>query len=120
MKVNMELVKRGLSAVGEYGKAVCAIVVPIVGATLVEKGVGEIVSKIRYSGKVKYDDAVRAILDSSMYSDAKKKSVALLKHDGDAEYYRAVVYITKSSMYTDAKVELIESLSVEDEKGEES
>lgn len=118
MKVNFEVVKKALCTVGEYAKAGCAIAVPIVVATLCEKGANRAISKIQYGGKVGYDDAVKAILDSSMYSDAKKKAVSLLKKDGDVEYYRAVAYITQTAMYSDAKVELIADLS-KDEKIEQ-
>lgn len=110
MKVNLEVVKKGLSTAMEYIKPVGAIVIPVVVISVADKGVNRIMNKIRY-GNVGYDDAVRAILNSGMFSDAKQRAIAALKTDGDSEYYRAVIYVVESSMFSDAKVETIEGFN---------
>lgn len=107
MKVNLEVVKRGLNTAAEYIKPIGAIVIPVVAMSVVDKGVNRIMDKIRY-GNVKYDDAVRAILKSGMFSDAKQRTIYALKTDGNSEYYRSVIYVVESSMFSDAKVETIE------------
>lgn len=110
MKVNLD-VKRGLSKVAGYIKPVLAVVTPIVAMTVAEKGTNTIMDKIRYSGKVTYADAIRAILRSGMFSDAKQKAIYALNKDGDSAYYRSVIDIAESSLFSDAKVETIKGLS---------
>lgn len=110
MKVDLSIVKKGVGTVAGYAKAGCAVVLPIVTVAFAEKGANYIIDKIRYGGKVGYDDAIRAILNSDMYSSARKEAIALVKTDGDAEYYRSVIYIATSDMYSSAKVETIRDL----------
>jgi hypothetical protein len=57
-----------------------------------------------------YDDAVKAIMDSDMYSHDKQSAVSALKLHGTAEFYKAIVYITNSGMYSHEKVESIKRL----------
>ena len=58
-----------------------------------------------------YIDAVEAIMDSSMWSDAKADVMDVLKRHENSDYYGAVIQIVKSSTFSDNKVKMIKSLS---------
>lgn len=59
-----------------------------------------------------YDDAVKAIMDSSMYSHDKADAVAALKRYGTTEFYRAIVHIAEDdNMYSHDKSSMIKTLS---------
>lgn len=59
-----------------------------------------------------YDDAIGAIMNSSMYSHDKSKAAAVLKRNGNSAFYKAIIHIAKdSSMYSHDKVDMIKELS---------
>lgn len=58
-----------------------------------------------------YDDAVEAIMSSSMLSSQKSEAVSALKQNGDEHFYKAIYRIVNSSMLSSQKVEVIRSLS---------
>lgn len=59
-----------------------------------------------------YDDAVKAIMDSGMFSHDKADAVAVLKRYGTTEFYRAIVHIAEDdSMFSHDKVSMIKALS---------
>lgn len=62
-------------------------------------------------GKVGYDDAVKAVVSSGMYSHDKATVVGLLKQDASSEYYNAVISIVRSGMYSHEKINAIEKIS---------
>lgn len=78
--------------------------------------VKDIIDKVRYSGNVKYSDAVSVIMDSSMFSSDKTRVIDVVKKDGDVEYYRAVIQIVKSSMFSSDKVKTIVNLCKDEEE----
>lgn len=53
------------------------------------------------------DDAVEAIVHSSMCSDDKSDAIAAMKNDSTREYYAAIINIANSSMYSSSKREAI-------------
>ena len=62
--------------------------------------------------RVGYDDAVYAIMHSSMYSHDKARAAAALKRNGTSSFYKAIIHIAKdSSMYSHDKVDMIGELS---------
>ena len=64
------------------------------------------------SSFVGYDDAIGAIMKSSMYSHDKAKAAAALKCNGNSAFYKAIIHIAKdSSMYSHDKVDMINELS---------
>ena len=71
----------------------------------------DIVEKLRYSGNVKYSDAVNVILSSTMFSSDKNRIIELIKVDGDAEYYRSIIHVVESSMYSGDKVTAIKFIN---------
>ena len=59
-----------------------------------------------------YDDAVKAIMDSGMYSHDKADAVAALKRYGTTEFYRAIVHIAEDdNMFSHDKANMIKALS---------
>lgn len=68
----------------------------------------DVTEMVRYSGNVKYSDAINAIMESSMFGSDKNKIVAMLKKDGDADYYKAIIKVVKSNMFGSDKVKAIE------------
>ena len=68
-------------------------------------------TKTYYVGTASYSDAVRVIVESSMFDSNKKRAIELLKTDGDAGYYNAVISTVNSRMFDSSKIEAIETIS---------
>lgn len=68
-------------------------------------------SNMYYVGAAGYSDAVKVIVESSMFDSMKTRAIELLKHDGDAGYYNAVISTVNSSMFDSKKIQAIEMLS---------
>ena len=59
-----------------------------------------------------YSGAVKAIMNSDMWSTDKERAIAVLKRDESAEYYSAIISIvTGRNMWSTDKIKLIEKLS---------
>ena len=71
----------------------------------------DMLDSMRYSGDVKYSDAVRAIMESNMFDSNKDKVMELLKKDQDSEYYKAVIQVVCSDMFDSRKVNVIKNLT---------
>lgn len=102
--------EKNLKVVGQAVKRSCNAIVPVLVMALSTLSVGEVLDMIRYNGNVGYDDAVKAIMDSSSPSYDKTRIMQLLKRDENSEYYGAVIHTMKSSMPSYAKVEIIQNL----------
>ena len=64
------------------------------------------------SETVGYEDAVKAIMASDMYSHDKRDAIEALNRHETADYYGAIVHIAKdSSMFSHDKVKMIKNLS---------
>ena len=68
-------------------------------------------SNMYYLGAAGYSDAVKAIVESSMFDSGKKRAIELLKRDGDAGYYNAVIATVNSDMFDSGKIASIEAMS---------
>jgi hypothetical protein len=64
-----------------------------------------------YVGMAGYSDAVKVIVESSMFDSNKKRAIELLKRDGDAGYYNSVISVVNSSMFDSNKIEAIKMMS---------
>lgn len=97
--------------IGSLVKLGCGIVFygfMCVGPRVIE----EVVVTTKYAiGKVNYNDAVKAIMSSSMLDSGKTEALALLKNDRDNEYYKAIIQVLSSDMLGSKKVESIRELS---------
>lgn len=108
--------KERLDAVTGVVKKVSEYAVPILGMVLFTNTVTDKLETMRYNiGVVKYDDAVRAIMNSSMWSEDKSKAVALLRKDGGSGFYKAVVNVVQSSMWSKDKLKTIQDMCKDDE-----
>ena len=66
------------------------------------------------STTVGYNDAVKAIMKSGMYSHDKTSAAVALKCNADSEFYKAVIHIANDSgSYSHDKVDMIKALSRE-------
>lgn len=68
-------------------------------------------TKTYYIGAASYSDAVKVIVESSMFDSYKKRAIELLKRDGDAAYYNSVIATVNSRMFDSNKIEAIETIS---------
>lgn len=105
-----------LIAGAKLAKKGCGIVLPIIGTVVCTDLVKDIYNDIRYSGKVGYDDAVKAILGSNMYSTNKQDAISVLKMGESSEYYKAVIMTARSSMYSYDRYETIKNMSEQNEE----
>lgn len=105
LKFAVEIIKKGVSIAGPVLTAVC-----------VSDSAKYILNEMRYMGKVGYDDAVKAILDSKLYSSDKQEAISMLKMDESTEYYKAVITVVRSTMYSSDKLEVIQDMNRKDEE----
>lgn len=103
-----------MSKVWNVAKVGAAYLIPIV-ATIVLNRSNEIVDEMRFSRAVGYDDAVRAITKSGMWSSDKAAAIKLIKRDETPEYYKAIVSTVSSGMWSQDKLLTIKNLNVEEE-----
>lgn len=80
----------------------------------------DVFNKIRYSGNVKYSDAINAILNSSMYSSDKGKLTSILPKDANADLYRAVIQVANSDIFSSDKVKMIKDICGDESEKEET
>lgn len=93
----MKIVK-GLKTIGSF---VVEVVCPVVVAGFVICGTS------KYKPIYSYNDAVVAIMESSLWSDYKAKAVAALPLGARPELYEAVIGVCRSSMFSDDKLDTI-------------
>lgn len=96
-----------MDTIGKLTKGVCDILVS--GAILVLscKAFNMIVEQ----HEIGYYDAVKTIMDSSMFSSSKKEMIGLLKRDETSEYYKTVISIVESGSFSSEKVDMIKLLN---------
>lgn len=99
---------KGLGTVKRIVSKGCEIAIPIIQVALVGKSVSDIADDLKLRcGSVGYDDAVKVISESGMYSGDKTKVILALKRNEETDFYRAVINTAKSSMYSSDKVKII-------------
>lgn len=97
-------------AVGQVVKTGCNIAAYALGTLLSCVSVKDVINIARYSGSVKYNTVIGAIMDSSMFPSDKHKAVMLVPKDGDAETYKAIIQVVNSTMFPSDKLKTIESI----------
>ena len=106
----MKVAKRGLRIVG-----------PILVAAWYNKStIQNVMEDIRLSGNVGYDDAVKVITNSVMYSSDKCDAVELLMTGQDSEYYKAIINVVRANMYSSDKLDLIRTMNNKLEEGSQA
>lgn len=96
--------------VGRVVKKGCNVAVFALGMILPYVSVKDVKDLVRYSGNVKYDAVIGAIMESSMFPSDKRRAVELVPKDGDSETYRAIVQVVNSTMFPSDKLRTIESI----------
>ena len=103
--------KEKVNAVMKVAQKTINYAIPIFGLVMYGQTVTDKLDMIRYNtGAVKYDDAVRAIMRSSMWSEDKSKAVAMLRDDGSSNFYKAIIDVVRSSMWSNDKIKTIQDL----------
>lgn len=92
-------------------KGLKGVVVPVLGVVLSSITISDLLSAVRYSGNVGYDDAVKVIMNSNMLSSYKTEAISALDKDGTSDYYRAVISTVNSDMMSSYKVDAIRNMS---------
>lgn len=113
--VNKELIKSGLKTVGGIVKTGCDLAVPFIVYSLFNGGGKRIIDKIEENKIVKYDDVIKAIIDSDMMSSYQKDAMALVKRNEDPAYYKTIVHIVKSNAMSSNKIDMIKVLNGENQ-----
>lgn len=105
--MNVENVKKGL-------RNVVSIAAPIFATVMLTDVAKRITSVVGYNGVTGYSDAVKAIMDSNMFSGDKEEAVSVLKRGENSDYYKAVIHIMESRMFSDDKLDLIRKMNCEE------
>ena len=107
------LTKENVEKIGVFAKKTANVVVPIASMVLFSDTARRKLYELRYiSNKVNYDDAVKAIMTSSMWSNGKAEAIAVLKKNEEPSYYKAVIEVVRSSMFSDDKLKVIKEMNV--------
>lgn len=110
--MNKENIVKGLNCAMDIAKKGIRVIGPVAVAVLYNRSaIQNVVEEIRYNGKVNYDDAVKAITDSHMYSGDKYEAVMLLKVGETPEYYKAITSVIRSNGYSSDKLALIKAMN---------
>lgn len=103
-----EKMSKGLGVAKNVASKGCKFVIPILEIVLFSKSAKDTIDDLRLScGSVGYDDAVKAISNSGMYSGDKTKVILALKRNEETDFYRAIINTVRSSMYSSDKVKII-------------
>ena len=104
------MAKINWGSIGNYAKQLCEVASYVAVYVAASKGMKYMLESD--DKPVGYDDAVHAIMCSSMFSHDKANAAAVLKTDGDAVFYKAIVHIANDSdTFSHDKLNLIEQLS---------
>ena len=110
------LTKERVDTIIEVTRKSLNYAIPIAGAILFSDRVTDTLGTLRYNtGNVKYDDAIRAIMNSRMWSEDKSKAVSLLRKDGSSEFCKAIIDVANSSMWSNDKIETIQNMCNNDQ-----
>ena len=105
---------KGLNVSGETVRKIvkngCGLAAFILTLVLPNLSAKDVRDLVRYSGNIKYDAVVGAVMDCNMFAADKGRAVALIPKDGDAEIYRAIVQVVNSNMFAHDKLKAIESI----------
>lgn len=102
--------KINLKPIGEFAKGVGEIVLfgALVGAYY---KFGDYVINGNDTSIARYNDAVKAIMNSNMFSSDKKAAVEALKRNETMDFYKAIISIANDSkMFSGDKASMIQEL----------
>lgn len=101
--------KVDLKVIGSIAKRITRVVAPFT-------VMGLVASESTKNNITTYNDAVKAILRSTMLEVDKTRTIAGLKPEQSSEIYEAVINVVKSSMYSDSKRKTILDISKQAEE----
>ena len=105
------MLKIDLTKTGAMLKKGCNIVVPVLMGLRFTGMDKQILKAIRYSGKVKYDDAIRAITESNMLGSSMAEAMDLVQSNMETEYYRAVISAIQSDTLGSTKIMMLKNIN---------
>ena len=105
------MLKIDLTKTGAILKKGCIIVVPVLMGLRFTGMDKQILKVIRYSGKVKYDDAIRAITESNMLGSSMAEAMDLVQSNMETEYYRAVISAIQSNTLGSTKIMMLKNIN---------
>lgn len=114
--MRVDIIGKGLVNAVKIAKGGCNIILPLIGTMVFADLAKDVLDDIRYSGKVGYDDAVKAILDSGMFSNQKQEAISVLKVGENSDFYKAVISVARSSMLSYNKLETIKNMNKKNEE----
>lgn len=109
--LNNEIVKKGLHKTLEVVKTGVSIAAPFMITAALNGTTKRVQDKVRFCGDVGYDDAVRAILESDMFSSSMDEALKLLQKGKDQEYYKSVIRVVESDTYSSTKMTMIKTIN---------
>jgi 2-hydroxy-3-keto-5-methylthiopentenyl-1-phosphate phosphatase len=99
------------SIVKSIAEQLCEVGAYVLVYTVSSKVMSDVLNNDSFE-RVGYDDAVYAIMHSSMYSHDKSDAVAALKRNENSAFYKAIVHIAKNSdTYSHDKLSMIKELN---------
>ena len=105
-------IKNVLNLTMGYAKKGIRVVGPIAVAAIYNRSaIQRVAEEIRFNGNVGYDDTIKAIVGSDMYSSDQCRAIDLLKVGETSEYYKAVVKVVRSVGYSSSKLAMIEAIN---------
>ena len=119
MKITKKNVDNVLEGIGNLIIIGAKAAIPIMITSLAGKFSNKIGCAIEYSGTVTYNDAIKAINDSSMFSSDVQTVISNLETGRDSEFYRSVIYVANSKMFSSDKVKTILNMNKNKKEEEE-
>lgn len=98
-----------MKAIGDATKIGISIVISVALVEMANKAY-YLVEPVFYHGDAIYDDVVRAIMNSNMYSSYKTEALEIIKRDRDSTYYKTAMHILRSNMYDSYKIDALRGI----------
>ena len=111
MKMNKELLKKGLLTGITVAKKCCKIIIPIIALGVlgrVEKPVSNNITY--YNSEANYGNAVKAVMNSDMFPSHKNDTVSILPMNQTSSFYIGVIETVNSDMFSSNKVSCVKSM----------
>lgn len=102
--MSKKLVTGGISK----GQGILLTGLAMMGLDKLSKGIAK---KNQEEKVIGYDDAIRAIMNSSMFGSDKQKRVELVKFGQNPEYYNAIISIMHASLFGSERIKSIKSIN---------
>lgn len=105
--INWTQIKNYVGKYGDWAAYGAAAVLAYAADTYLKKGIER---RLERAYPVGYNDAVKAVLDSSMFSSDMTAAITAIKTGCDTEQYKAVIHIVNGSAFSSDKVKMIKKV----------